>query len=92
MRNRKYLTRRTGKAFARLVLFSGFTFEALKFKWLAFAEPDAFGELHHEPPHAPTSFSAPEPRLRYPEANNRSNRLLYRAEDAPKDESRYEPI
>lgn len=69
------MTQRTGKPYARLLPFSGFTFEALKFKLLAFAEPDEFGELLHEPPHVPTLVKAPESRLRYPEVNDFSNRL-----------------
>ena len=74
----KYLTQRTGRPFARFVLFSGFTLPDLKLKWLAFGESAANGELLHEPPQSPVSFSAPEPALRFPEANTARNRLLNR--------------
>ena len=38
-------TQRTGMAVARFPLLSGFTFEALKFKYPAFVEPALYGAL-----------------------------------------------
>ena len=73
---RRCWTQRTGKPFARLLLFSGFTTVASKPRLPALTLPEALGDEDQAKPLAPTLVKAPVSRLRLPVARSEPQSLV----------------